>query len=151
MVKVSEAHSNSWTDQTFDNKLNVLRRFCVEENMPLFFPKNVMQFCEWVDEENELTAFTRPIFYRKNNSNKREEAVKLMLILQQRFSGRSEKSKDSVVELENLIKLLTSSYQHERQARIDLEVQVSSLRASVDSLSARIVELTNIKNIKLVK
>lgn len=141
----------NWTDLSLGNKLDALRQLCLESERPNFFPKSLEQFCDWADEARGLKVFSRPILYKDRNKLLRQEAQRLIDVGMHRWTvnGRSEGAYTR--ELETITKMLASRYHQERQLRLDAQREASALRASVDSLSAKLREVTGLRNVQLVK
>jgi hypothetical protein len=146
----SNDRKSTWTDEAITNKLEELRRLCLDSAKPAFFPQNLVEFCEWTDEPKNIKAFTRPVLYKKQNEQRRVEAQNLILAGIQRWSPTSNGDGARIRELEGLTKMLASRYHQERQHRIDAQREASALRASVDSLTAKLRELTGSRTVKLV-
>ncbi|MDC8785999.1 hypothetical protein [Roseateles koreensis] len=146
----SNDSKSSWTDEAIVNKLEELRRLCLDSDKPDFFPQTLIEFCEWTDESKNIKAFTRPVLYKKLNNQRRDEAQSLIRAGIQRWSATSTGDGARIRDLETLTKMLTSRYHQERQHRIDAQRESSALRASVDSLNAKLRELTGSRSVKLV-
>lgn len=140
----------SWTDIAIQKKLETLRQLCLEPERPIFFPENLLQFCEWEDESLSIRAFTRPVIYKSENQNFRTAAHRLIEVATQRWSAKLTGRGARISELESLTKLLASRYHQERHRRLDLERSEASLRASVDSLGAKLREVLGTRQLKLV-
>lgn len=146
----SSDSASNWTDVAIANKLEELRRLCLDGHKPAFFPHTLVEFCEWTDEAKHIQAFTRPVLYKKQNKRHRDEAQNLIRAGMQRWSSTSSEDGTRIRDLEALTKMLASRYHQERQHRIDAQREASALRASVDSLNARLRELTGSRSVKLV-
>lgn len=142
---------HTWTDDAITRKLDELTSLCTTNEKPGFFPQSMKEFCSWTDESKRLMPFTRPVLYKQQNDKLRMKAQDLMHACRQRWSAAVGNNRSGVTELESLTKMLASRYQQERQLRLDAQREAKALRASVDSLSAKLRELTGTRHIKLVK
>lgn len=141
----------AWTSDAISNKLDELRRMCLDSERPSFFPENLSDFCNWSDESKGIFSFTRPVLYKSHNDVCRNEAQKLINIVMHRWTSSIKNDRSRISELESLTKMLASSYHTERQKRIDAQRESSALRISVESLTHKINELTGVHSLKLVK
>lgn len=148
--RTTKGSKSNWTDEAIAKKMEALRSLCLVNERPDFFPQNLIDFCEWNDESMNIRAFTRPVLYKVQNNQMRAEAQSLIRTALQRWSPTSNGEGARIRELENLTKMLASRYHQERQHRVDAQREAKALRASVDSLSAKLRELTNSRSIKLV-
>lgn len=142
---------SGWTDQAIAGKVEELRRLCLETDRPAFFPETLTEFCEWNDDSKRLRAFTRPSLYKPQNEALRADAQRLMRIGMQRWTSGTTGHAARLRELELLTSMLASRYHQERQQRLDAQREARALRASVDSLSAKLRELTGSRPVRLVK
>ena len=142
--------SSSWTDQSITNKMDALRQLCIETEQPVFFPQTIEQFCEWADDAKGLRRFSRPVIYKERNESHRKEALRLIGVGKERWRSAGLGDDARMRELESLTKLLASRYHQERQLRQDAQNDAAALRASVNSLSAKLRELTGTRQVKLV-
>lgn len=148
--RTTKGSKSNWTDEAIAKKLEELRRICLSSEKPAFFPQTLVEFCVWTDDTKNIRAFTRPVLYKAQNNQLRDEAHSLIQTALQRWSPTSSGEGARIRDLEALTKMLASRYHQERQQRVDAQREANALRASVDSLSAKLRELTGSRSIKLV-
>jgi len=141
---------STWTDTAISKKLDALRQLCLASERPPFFPETLLEFCEWADEADGIRHFTKPIIYKAKNESSRKEAQRLIDVGKQRWKSSPSGSSARAGELESLTRMLASRYHQERQLVLDAKQEAAALRASVDSLSAKLRELTGSRQVNLV-
>lgn len=147
----NEPQTPTWADIALEKKVAELKLLAAALERPDYFPKDLQKLCDWTDPRKQLLKFTRPILYKAQNESLRLTAQEYMKACQLRWNPPAEKDLSAQQELNSLLKVLTSRYHEERQLRSDRDLEISSLRASVDSLAAKLRELTGKPGVRLVR
>ena len=152
MAKRSDGpRAHSWADLALERKVSELTLLASAIERPAYFPSDLQAFCDWTDPEKKLLRFTRPILYKPHNEWLRMQAQQQMKACQARWESSALVDPSELEELKSLLKVVTSRYHEERKLRKDRDLEVLSLRASVDSLSAKLRDRTGRSGIRLVQ